>query len=57
MPIAKVLDPAGAVLNTIELDPECAVIDEKDATTLTLEELASGYFFIVAPGVIVERLD
>ena len=56
MPTAKLLNPSGETVNMIELDEGCIVLNEDEAVTLTLEEVASGYFYIVPVGVTVERV-
>ena len=56
MPTAKLLSASGETLNLIELDAGCIVLNENDAVTLTLEEISSGYFYIVPVGVTVERV-
>ena len=56
MPTAKLLSASGETLNLIELDAGCIVLNETEAVTLTLEELSSGYFYVVPVGVTVERV-
>ena len=56
MPTAKLLSASGETLNLIELDAGCIVLNETEAVTLTLEEISSGYFYIVPVGVTVERV-
>ena len=56
MPTAKLLNPVGETVNMIELDAGCIVLNETEAVTLTLEEISSGYFYIVPVGVTVERV-
>ena len=56
MPTAKLLNPSGETVNMIELDEGCIVLNDEEAVTLTLEDISSGYFYIVPVGVTVERV-
>ena len=56
MPTAKLLSATGETANMIELDEGCIVLNETEAVTLTLDEVSSGYFYIVPVGVTVERV-